>query len=86
MDTIERVARAICAANGGEPSAARLVDGSEPLWTVYIKDAQAAIDAMQLDIAEADRKAREECARIVEEKVRLIDGFPAVMEIRGEMY
>jgi hypothetical protein len=39
-------------------------DGRGPLWTLYIKDAQAAIDAMEEDMKAADRKARIECAEI----------------------
>jgi hypothetical protein len=67
METLERVARSICLANGGEPSALRL-DSSGPLWTVYIRDAQAAIDAMEEDMKAADRKARLECAEICDDE------------------
>jgi cytochrome P450 len=57
METTERVARAICAKHYFEQV-------PTDYWKTYLKDAQAAIDAMQQDIAEADRKAREECAAI----------------------
>jgi hypothetical protein len=45
MTRLERVARAICRANGGIPDDVRM-SGDGPLWTVYLADAQAAIDAM----------------------------------------
>jgi hypothetical protein len=58
METIERVARAIC-------KASRYNDNNHD-WTCFTPQAQAAIDAMQEDIAEADNKVREECAAICE--------------------
>jgi hypothetical protein len=61
MDKVERVARALCASYGRDPDFSMY--GLKE-WKSFTEQAQAAIDAMQPDIAEADRKAREECAAI----------------------
>jgi hypothetical protein len=75
METIERVARALATAFNND---------DDDAWERFVDEAQAAIDAMQPDIEEADRKAREECAGICERHAdrlagstifdRLIDG------------
>jgi hypothetical protein len=70
MDTIERVAREICRADGNDPDEDYI--GTVRYWELYRKESQAAIDAMQPDIAEADRKAREECVEIC---LRMTDNY-----------
>lgn len=41
---IERVARAICTANGGDPDSD---DHRQPTWRDYVPEARAAIEAMR---------------------------------------
>lgn len=64
METIERVARAICNSRGMDPD--DIWDCRLLWWEVYIDDAKAAIAAMQEDIQSADKIAREECAEIAD--------------------
>ncbi len=46
-EMIERVARALSIADGMQPEA-HSNDGDElPMWTLYVKDARAAIEAMR---------------------------------------
>ena len=47
MSMIERVARAICWANGMDPDLTLGGDGKNFLWREYVSQARAAIEAMR---------------------------------------
>jgi hypothetical protein len=63
METIERVARLLRDLYEAEHDYTYLTPEQ---WEFWVRHAKVVIDAMQEDIAEADRKAREECAAICE--------------------
>jgi hypothetical protein len=84
METTERVARAICFEDGRNPDSMTTDDSFA--WECYIAEAQAAIDAMQPDIAEADRKAREECAAIAESwEIKLMNSWDVIADIADDI-
>jgi hypothetical protein len=81
MNQLERVARAICGADGNDPD--EDYSGMVRYWELYRKEAQAAIDAMAEDIAAADRAARLECAEICDdEKPYTYSAYIAADKIR----
>lgn len=46
-DMVERVARALSIADGNHPDACSNDEEEQPMWTLYLKDARAAIEAMR---------------------------------------
>lgn len=85
MNQLERVARAICLANGSDPDE-QTTETRGPFWELYKPDAQSAIDAMSDGIVAADRVAREDCARICTElavkDVEQYDAYDCALAIR----
>jgi hypothetical protein len=47
MDMVERVARALAVADGMHPEAVSNDEDQVPVWTLYVDDARAAIEAMR---------------------------------------
>jgi hypothetical protein len=46
-EMIERVAKALSVADGNHPDACSNDEDETPMWTLYVKDARAAVEAMR---------------------------------------